>query len=143
MSTQTTPAALLNELARLQRESKRLRDLVTRQRQERRRLAIARIVERAQLDALVLITVAVGGGEVGRDYSPLPQRRWAYATGLLRMAGLTTGGRDLHVDTRRPHAELVTRLHRAAQAAVCEPRRYVAELPPFLVPALLREHRAE
>ena len=93
----STPAAILADLVRLQRETKALRDRLTRDREERRRLAVARIVDRAYLDALALVTVSVGGGAVGREYSPLPARRWRYAVALLELAGLTTGGRDLRL----------------------------------------------
>ena len=83
----STPAAILADLVRLQRETKALRDRLTRDREERRRLAVARIVDRAYLDALALVTVSVGGGAVGREYSPLPARRWRYAVALLELAG--------------------------------------------------------
>lgn len=142
MSAQTTPAAVLAELARLQRETKALRDRETRRHEERRRMAIARVVDRAHLDALALVTVAMGGGLTGRTFAPLPQRRWAYAAGLLRMAGLADPGRDLHVRTDLSHAEILARLERAATAAQLAPRRYAAHLPAFLVPKLLRDARA-
>ena len=137
----STPAAILADLVRLQRETKALRDRLTRDREERRRLAVARIVDRAYLDALALCTLAIGGGVVGREYSPLPQRRWRYAVALLELGGLTTGGRDLRIVDSAPEA-MLTALERAAAEAKAHPHRFGAYLPDFARPRLLQNSRA-
>ena len=137
----STPAAILADLVRLQRETKALRDRLTRDREERRRLAIGRIVDRAYLDALALCTLAIGGGAVGREYSPLPARRWRYAVALLELAGLTTGGRDLRIVDSAPEA-MLTALERAAAEAKAHPHRFGAYLPDFARPSLLQNSRA-
>jgi hypothetical protein len=137
----STPAAILADLVRLQRETKALRDRLTRDREERRRLAVARIVDRAYLDALALCTLAIGGGAVGREYSPLPARRWRYAVALLELGGLTSGGRDLRLDLVDPE-EAMRRLTTAAAEAKAQPHRYGAHLPDFARPSLLQNSRA-
>lgn len=137
----TTPAALLNDLARMQRETKALRDRLTRDRAERRKMAVCRIIDRAYLDALCLCTLAIGGAPAGRDYAPLSQRRWRYAVALLELGQLTTGGRDLRIVEADPEA-MIARLERAAAAAKAQPHRYAAYLPDFARPALLRSARA-
>jgi hypothetical protein len=87
---------------------------------------------------LALVTVHVGGGAVGRDYAPLPQRRWAYAVALVRMSGLAAPGRDVRLLLPPNPEHVVERLDAAATAAKTMPRRYARHLPPSLVPRLLR-----
>ena len=70
MSKPTTPAALLNELAILRRQNKRLADRLDTQKGERRQIVIERTIDRAFLDACALYTLAIGGADVGRQYSP-------------------------------------------------------------------------
>jgi hypothetical protein len=137
----TTPATLLADLARLRRERDRLRNMATRRRAERHKLAVARLVDRAVLDALALATVHVGGGAVGRDYAPLPQRRWAYAVAMLRMSGLAAPGRDVCLVLPHNLDHVVERLDAAATAAKVMPSRYLRHLPPSLAPRLLRDAR--
>ena len=137
MSTPTTPAALLNELAILRRQNKQLADRLDTRKGERRRLIVERTIDRAFLDACALYTLAVAGADVGREYAPLPQRRWAKAAALLRLAGLTDGGRYLHLRMVDPD-EALRRLTEAAAEAKATPRRLGAYLPDFARPASLR-----
>jgi hypothetical protein len=134
----TTPSALLNDLAQTRRERNRWRDAATRRAAERRKAAQVRIIDRAFLDALALITVGIGGGHVGREYSPLPARRWRYAAALLRMARLTTGGRDLRLQLPPDPADALAMLEEATCAARVMPGRFAREVPPSLRPALLQ-----
>ena len=96
-------------------------------------------VQRRRGDLAVVL--AVGGGAVGREYSPLPARRWRYAVALLELAGLTTGGRDLRIVASDPEA-LIARLELAATRAKATPAHYAAHLPDFARPALLQKSRA-
>ena len=137
MSTPTTPAALLNELAILRRQNKQLADRLDTRKGERRRLIVERTIDRAFLDACALYTLAVAGADVGREYAPLPQRRWAKAAALLRLAGLTDGGRYLHLRMINPE-EAMRRLTEAAAEAKATPRRLGAYLADFVRPASLR-----
>ena len=137
MSKPTTPAALLNELAILRRQNKRLADRLDTQKGARRQIVIERTIDRAFLDACALYTLAIGGADVGRQYSPLPQRRWAKAAALLRLAGLTDGGRYLHLRIVNPD-DAMRRLTEAASEAKAAPRRLGAYLADFARPASLR-----
>lgn len=136
----TTPAGLLAQMLILQKEITLLRDRETRRKSERRKLRIERVIDRAHLDALALITIHVGGGNVGRQYACLPQRRWAYAVGMLRLARLTSSGRDLHI-VMDGDTDVCAKLDQAAQLAKCHPSKYAANLPAFNVPAMLRASR--
>ena len=137
MSTPTTPAALLNELAILRRQNKRLADRLDTQRGERRRIVVERTIDRAYLDACALLTLHYGGADVGRQVAPLPQRRWAKAAALLRLAGLTDGGRYLHLRMVDPD-EAMRRLTEAVAEAKATPHRLGAYLADFARPASLR-----
>jgi hypothetical protein len=134
----TTPSALLSELVIARRERNRWRDAATRRAAERRHAAQVRIIDRAHLDALALVTVAVGGGHPGREYAPLPARRWRYAFALLRMARLTTGGRDLRLQLPAHPGDALAQLEEATRAARIMPARFAREVPPSLRPALLQ-----
>lgn len=137
MSAPTTPASLLNELAILRRQNKQLADRLDAQKGERRRIVTERMVDRAFLDACALYTLAVGGSDVGRQYAPLPQRRWAKAAALLHLAGLTYGGRYLRLRMVDPD-EAMRRLTEATAEAKATPRRLGAYLADFARPATLR-----
>ncbi len=136
----TTPAGLLAQMTVLQREILQLRDRETRRKAERRQLRIARVIDRAHLDALALVTLHIGGGAVGREYSCLPQRRWAYAVALLRLAGVTSGGRDLRIEFT-DEDDLLGKIDQATKLAKLHPARYTAHLPAFNVPKMLRTTR--
>lgn len=133
----TTPAGLLSQMAVLQREILRLRDRETRRKSERRKLRIERVLDRAHLDALALITVHIGGGNVGRQYACLPQRRWAYAVALLRLAGLTGSGRDLRIEMDGD-TDVCAKLDQATELAKRQPTQYASYLPAFNLPQMLR-----
>lgn len=136
----TTPAALLATMAQLQREVKLLRDRETRRKEERRQLRINRTIDRAHLDALALVTLHVGGGNVGREYACLPQRRWCYAAALLRLAGIASDQRDLSIKFENQD-DLLAKLDYAAKLAKLHPSYYVTHLPPFNVPKMLQPTR--
>ena len=112
-------------------------DRLDTQKGERRRIVVERTIDRAFLDACALYTLAIGGADVGRQYSPLPQRRWAKAAALLRLAGLTDGGRYLHLRIVNPD-DAMRRLTEAASEAKAAPRRLGAYLADFARPASLR-----
>lgn len=126
----TTPAALLAELNRLQRENENLRRRVLHQKTERDKQRIARIIDRAHLDALGLVTIHIAGGSINRNVSPLPQRRWCYAAALLRFANLAAPKRDLALKSIEQHA-LINKLDQAVSLAKLHPPRYLSLLPDY------------
>ena len=126
----TTPAALLAELTRLRRENENLRRRVAQQEVERQKMRIVRIIDRAHLDALGLVTVYIGGGSINRHLSPLPQRRWCYAAALLRFAGLTGRKRDLAIKTVDQHI-VITNLDQAVHLAKVHPVRFLSLVPAY------------
>lgn len=126
----TTPAAFLAELNRLQRENEKLRRRVIKDKAERQKMRIARIIDRAHLDALGLITIHIAGGSINRHVSPLPQRRWCYAAALLRFAGLATPKRDLTLKPADQHA-IINKLDQAVHLARLHPPRYLSLVPDY------------
>lgn len=132
----THPAGALAEIAALRRERNHLRDLATRKREERRRLTVKRYVEQARIDAAGLLLIAAAGGNVGREWAPLPARRWAQARALLRLAGMATG-HDLRIVAPPERHIALQRLDAAAERAIAAPAAYVAHIAPSLRPKRL------
>lgn len=132
----STPTAILNELALLRRERRILAERLARAGGERRQEQARRMVDRAFVDSLALVTVAVGGGDVARGVAPLTQRRWEHAAALLRLAGLAQGR---YMRLRLPAApdETMARLERAATTARRDPLRWVVHMPASARPGTL------
>lgn len=137
MATHTPPAALLAELAALRKQNALQATRLQRAGASRRQERIDRMADRATLDALALITLAVGGGDVGRTVAPLPQRRWAHAIALLRLAGLAHGRTVTLTLAETPQATL-ERVQRAATLAKAQPARWGACHAPYARPDVLR-----
>lgn len=132
-----SPASLLVELAVVRAERNRLRDMATRRAEERKRLSVRRLVERAKLDAIGLITVHYAGGLVARWYAPISARRWQYAVALLRLAGLVRRGRDVRLIMPTHPNDALDALDRAVAAACATPGRLGALIPRSTRPRLL------
>lgn len=137
MSAETTPAALLAELATLRKQNRLQATRLQRAGESRRQERIERMVDAALLDALALVTLYVGGGEITRDVAPLPQRRWAHAVALLRLAGLAHG-RTVTLRLAETPQETLQRLQRAATLAKAHPARWGACHAPYARPDSLR-----
>lgn len=133
--TPTPDDALLAEIAALRLERNRLRDALTRQRADRQRFALDRLLDGAHRDALALLRLAALGLPVGRSSGALPRRRWAYAVALLRMARLTRRGRDLRIVVSADAA--LDALDLAIRGARMLPSAYARHVPPSLRPLAL------
>ena len=134
--TSQVPAAIMAELVTLREERDRLARLLAERRGDRWAMRIERTIRLARTDALGLLTIAAGGGTIARDYSPLPQRRWAYAIALLRLAGIARG-RDARLRLGEP-ATLMKALDRAAEVAIGNPLRFGRLIPPSVAPGFLK-----
>ena len=126
-----------NQAAALRRERRRLIERAGLAGEARRAAAVARRADAAYLDALELITLHVGGGAVGRSTAGLPQRRWAHAVALLRLAGLAQGRYTRLTLCATPTATLHA-LHAAHALAVAQPGRWAAQMPRFARPEVLQ-----
>ena len=129
MATQTPPA-ILNELAALRRENTLQAARLARAGEDRRAAAVGAMIDRAMLDAALLITIHVGGGCIDRDVAPLPQRRWNRATSLLRFAGLARGRRVELQLKPTPEATLKA-LQDATEAARRNPAQWAAHMSAY------------
>ena len=136
MSVESTPAALLAEMAALRKQNARMAKRLDRTGADRQAQRIERMVDRALLDALALVTVHVGGGLVYRGVAPLPQRRWAHAVALLRLAGLANG-RTVTLHLAETPQETIDRLQQAAALAKVQPARWAAHMPAYNTPESL------
>ncbi|MGV0975793.1 MAG: hypothetical protein ACOYBO_07685 [Azonexus sp.] len=136
----STPTALLADLATLRKANNLQAQRIERIGEERRRASIGRLVDRATLDALALVTLHVGGGEVRRDVAPLGQRRWAHAVALLRFAGLAQGRYVRLQLLPTPQATLQAILD-AAAAARRNPALWARYMPAYNRPRALHGAR--
>lgn len=137
MNAHTPAAALLAELAALRRQNAIQAKRLERAGVERNQQRIERMADKALLDAAALITLHVGGGDIARDVAPLPQRRWAHAIALLRLAGLAQG-REVRLTLAQTPQETLQRLERAATLAKTHPTRWGACHAPYARPDSLR-----
>ena len=136
----TAPAAVLAELATLRKQNAQQAARLARAGESRQAQRVERMVDRATLDALALVTVHVAGGDVSRDVAPLPQRRWAHAVALLRLAGLAHG-RTVSLQLAETPQATLDRLHKAAALAKAKPARCGAFHAPYARPQSLRSTR--
>ena len=130
MSVESTPAALLAEMAALRKQNARMAKRLDRTGADRQVQRVERMVDRALLDALAIVTVHVGGGLVYRGVAPLPQRRWAHAVALLRLAGLANG-RTVTLHLAETPQATIDRLERAAALAKEHPARWAEFMPAY------------
>ncbi len=136
----TTPAAVLAELAMLRKQNALQAQRLQRMGVERKQQRVERMIDKALLDALALITVHVGGGCIDRDTAPLPQRRWAHAVALLRLAGLAHG-RTVTLQLAQTPQETLQRLERAATLAKAQPWQWAKHMPAYNRPRGLQGPR--
>lgn len=125
-----------SEVLALRRANKALAERARLAGAARRAAAIQRRADAAYLDALQLLTLYVGAGDVGRATAGLPQRRWVHAVALLRLAGLAHG-RYTHLTVRSTPAETLDALQQAHALAVAQPGRWAAQMPRYARPLLL------
>ena len=137
-----TPAAVLNELAALRRENRLQAERLARAGEDRRAAAVGAMIDRATLDAALLITIHVGGGCIDRDVAPLPQRRWNRAISLLRFAGLARG-RVVRLELQPTPEATLQALHNAAAAARRNPAQWAAHMSAYNRAAALQRPRAK
>lgn len=133
----STPAALLAEMTALRKQNARQAKRLARVGMDRQSQRVERMVDRALLDALAIVTVHVGGGLVYRGVAPLPQRRWAHAIALLRLAGLANG-RTVTLRLAETPQATIDRLERAAALAKVQPARWAECMPNYNRPEALR-----
>ena len=138
MSVESTPAALLAEMAALRKQNARMAKRLDRTGADRQSQRVERMVDRSLLDALAIVTVHVGGGVVYRDVAPLPQRRWAHAVALLRLAGLAEG-RTVRLTLAETPQATIDRLQQAAALAKVHPARWAAFMPTYNRPEALTQ----
>jgi hypothetical protein len=127
----------LHEVVALRRANARLADRARLHDAARRTEAIRQRADAAYLDALHLITLHVGGGDVGRRTSGLPQRRWAQAVALLRLAGLAHG-RYVVITPKPTPAATLAALQEAHRRAVAQPQAWGAYVPAYTRPRALQ-----
>lgn len=129
---------LANELIVLRRENRRLRYQVEDRGDERKRAAVARLIERTFADASALLMAHFSWQECQRATAPLSHRRWTYAVAMLKLARLADHrARYLRITASEPGRAAV-KLAKAKDTALADPGSLRAVLPVSRRPGKLR-----